>query len=74
MNPALKAVVASCHTTDLDGKDAPFTALVRLAADGHVQEILVSPANPFSTCVQAGLKKRMFPGAPWEGYWLEIKM
>ena len=74
MNVPLAAALRSCRATELEGKDAPFTALVQLAADGQVRATLVSPLNPFSACVQAELKKLAFGGSPWEGYWLEIVM
>jgi hypothetical protein len=74
MNASLAAVMNSCRATDLEGKAVPFTALVQLAADGHVRMALVSPSNPFSACAQAALKKLTFGRSPLEGYWLEIVM
>ena len=73
MNAPLDRVMNHCREADVEGRSSGFTALVQLAADGQVREVVVSPVNPFSDCARAGLKRLLFPGYPWEGYWLEIE-
>ncbi len=74
MSAPISGVTQSCRATTLEGTDVGFTVLVRLQSDGHVSQTLVSPVNPFSTCVRSAFMGLTFPGAPWEGYWLEIEM
>lgn len=63
LDPVMQACVLEDH--------AEFTLLLQLAADGHVKQSLVAPSTPYSECIRAAHERLAFPGAPWEGYWLE---
>jgi hypothetical protein len=62
----------ACGEKVQEGGDEPFTLLVRLSKDGKPTQLLVSPDTPFAECFRDGVARLRFPGAPWEGYWLEV--
>ncbi len=62
----------ACGEKVPEGGDETFTLLVRLSKDGKPTQLLVSPESPFADCFRDGVARLRFPGAPWEGYWLEV--
>lgn len=70
----LTPIFNSCGETAAAGQDQSFTLLVRLSKEGRPTQVLVSPESPFADCFRDGVARLRFPGAPWEGYWLELSV
>ncbi len=68
----LTPIFNACGESAAAGQDQSFTLLVRLSKEGRPTQLLVSPESPFADCFRDGVARLRFPGAPWEGYWLEV--
>lgn len=49
-----------------------FSLLLRIGADGSVQEILLAPETQFAVCVRSALSHVTFPRPPAPDYWVDV--
>ena len=59
-----------CRTKDETG--ASFDMLLKLAADGRVDDAMANPESPITTCYLRRAKKDKFPKPPSAGHWVVV--
>ena len=68
LRDALAECVADARADDV----VPFTALLRLSADGRASEVLLRPPVPIAVCLRWSIRETSFPRPPDRAYWVAV--
>lgn len=61
-----------CTQNVTDADLAGFDLLMKLGADGKVQEALIRPETKVATCLQKSVTNDAYKKPPRDGYWVRI--
>ena len=68
----LRDALARCVADAREEDVVPFTALLRLSADGRASEVLLRPPFPIAVCLRWSIRETSFPRPPDRAYWVAV--
>jgi hypothetical protein len=68
------AAIRQCRQSSENDGLAPFDILLKLKADGSVDQALAYPEAPLATCTRDALSRAKFSAPPHDDYWVNIHL